>query len=252
MKKKLINLIIVLFLIIILLAPTGYSKQNSINTEIGDGIYNNEETQVEDLALELKENAKTGKIILIVILLFFITCVVLFFIVMNKAKHKNIISKIFVLLIIGIAFYKTYNGAFEQINLGITNGALFLGLSWGSIIAVWQKHFINTVEIYFGSCIAGWLGSFVIACLEFGSIPFESSMRIAVLIGLGISAISTIFSEGEPFSFDSDNYEDYTSGTTPTTHKKIRATTINYGKGLSETTYRDEDGNKTTIEHWKF
>ena len=34
--------------------------------------------------------------------------------------------------------------------------------------------------------------------------------------------------------------------------KRISATTINYGSHYSTTEYTDEDGNKTTVDHWKF
>lgn len=34
--------------------------------------------------------------------------------------------------------------------------------------------------------------------------------------------------------------------------RKIRATTFNWSENWSTTTYRDEDGNETKIDHWKF
>ena len=35
-------------------------------------------------------------------------------------------------------------------------------------------------------------------------------------------------------------------------NKRITATTYNWSDNLSTTTYRDEDGNETKIDHWKF
>lgn len=196
----------------------------------------------------------TTKLIMIMIMLLVIwgLFIALFFFITNKVKHKKIISKIIVFIILGISFYKIYTGVFEKIELGIFSGALFLGLTWGAIWAVWQKHIFNTIQILLLCCVIGWLFSFIIACFEFADIPFTTSMRTVSLIGIVLSAISTIFSSGQLFSLDSSNYENYiVEDSTPKVNKKIRATTYDYGL-FKETTYKDEDGNKTTVEHWKF
>ena len=120
-------------------------------------------------------------------ILVWVAIIAFFFFITNKLKYKTIISKIIVLAIIIFEFYKIFNGSLEQFNLGILNGAVILGLTWGTIFAVHSTHIFNTLEIYFICCLFGWLFSFGLGCLEFGNIPFEQSMRTATLIGLGIS-----------------------------------------------------------------
>lgn len=189
---------------------------------------------------------------IILVILVWIAIIAFFFFITNKLKYKTIISKIIVLAIIILAFYKIFNGSLEQINLGILNGAVILGFTWGTIFAVHFTHFFNTLEIYIFCCLAGWIFSFGLGCLEFGNIPFEQSMRTATLIGLGISAISAIFSGGQLFSL-ANEYEPLVSndGTT-SNNRNITATTFRWSKNYSTTTYRDEKGNETKIDHWKF
>ena len=185
-------------------------------------------------------------------ILVWVAIIVFFFFITNKLKYKTIISKIIVLAIIIFEFYKIFNGSLEQFNLGILNGVVILGLTWGTIFAVHSTHIFNTLEIYFICCLFGWLFSFGLGCLEFGNIPFEQSMRTATLIGLGISAISAIFSGGQLFSLTNE-YEPLVSndGTT-SNNKKITATTFRWSKNYSTTTYTDEKGNETKVDHWKF
>ena len=55
---------------------------------------------------------------------------VLFFFT-NKFKYKTILSKILILIVIGIAFYSIFTQGLEHV--GIFEGAFILGLTWGLI-----------------------------------------------------------------------------------------------------------------------
>lgn len=178
---------------------------------------------------------------------------VLFFFT-NKFKYKTILSKMLILIVIGIAFYSIFTKGLEHV--GIFEGAFILGLTWGLIFAVHSDYIMRAIGTICITCLAGLVISFIIACLEFANIPFDSSIRIAALIGLGLSAVSTLFSSGEFFSFV--NYEDNGSSSLSTTsdnkkkNRKITAETFHWGDHLSTTTLRDEDGNETKIDHWKW
>lgn len=192
---------------------------------------------------------------IIISILIWIAIIAVFYFFTNKFKYKNIFSKILILAIIGFSFYKIFTDGFT--NLGIIKGAFILGLTWGLIFAVHCEYILKFISTFFITCIAGWVISFIIGCLEFANIPFESSMKIAALIGLGISAISAIFSSGEFFSFV--NYDDYYSDNSSFSNnkeikkdRKITAETFHFGDHLSTTTFRDEDGNETKIDHWKW
>lgn len=189
---------------------------------------------------------------IIIGILGFVLIVGLFFFLTNKFKYKNIASKILVLIIIGVAFYRIFTNGFN--NLGILNGAVILGLTWGLIFAVHTEYIIRSLGCILFAGIAGWIVSFIIACLEFANIPFDTSMRIAALIGLGLSAISTIFSSGEFFSFTNDDYTNSLDNITEDRKKdrKLTVETFHWGRHLSTTTLRDENGNETKIDHWKW
>lgn len=75
--------------------------------------------------------------VIVGILIWVLIIGVLFFFT-NKFKYKNIFSKILILVVVGISFYKIFTEGFH--NLGIINGAIILGLTWGLIFAG-LKHF---------------------------------------------------------------------------------------------------------------
>lgn len=188
---------------------------------------------------------------ILIFLVLWILILVLFYFITNKTKYKSIISKIIMLTIIGIAFYNIFTKGFEKGQIGIFKGTMILGTTWGLIFAVHAKHIFNTIELIFLACLVSWLVSFGIACLEFANIPFETTIKNVALVGLGLSAISTLLGAGEFFSFSKDDYEDYFDAEhNEKTHKKIRAETFHWGKNLSTTTYKDDKGNKVEIDHW--
>ena len=189
--------------------------------------------------------------VIVGILIWVLIIGVLFFFT-NKFKYKNIFSKILILVVVGISFYKIFTEGFH--NLGIINGAIILGLTWGLIFAVHTEYIIKSLGCLLFTCIAGWVVSFIIACLEFANIPFDTSIRTAALIGLGLSAISTLFSSGEFFPFVNDDYTNSLDNISENKKKdrKITAETFHWGNHLSTTTLRDEDGNETKIDHWKW
>ena len=188
-------------------------------------------------------------------ILIWIAIIAVFYFFTNKFKYNGIFSKIIILAIIAFSFYMIFTNGFTH--LGIIKGAFILGLTWGLIFAVHCEYILRFFSTLVITCLAGWLVSFILGCLEFANIPFESSIKVAALIGLGISAISAIFSSGEFFSFvDYDNYfSDSNSSSSDNETKKdrkITAETFHFGKHLSTTTYRDEDGNETKVDHWNW
>ena len=71
------------------------------------------------------------------------------------------------------------------------------------------------------------------------------------VLGISFLLVMIPYSFIKWFSFDG-----YLGNGTGTIHipkeKRVRATTIEFGGGFSQTTYKDDDGNVTKVDHLKF
>ena len=108
------------------------------------------------------------------------------------------------------------------------------------IYKITKYEYDTPILILFISYIVSYFVSIIIAGESVGT-----SLILCIFI-VGIKGLPIILGS------DSGTVSKNVTTAPPQKNKKVTATTINYGSHLSTTEYEDEDGNRTTVEHWKF
>ncbi len=179
---------------------------------------------------------------------------------MSKRNKKSKLPKIIMGVILGL--FNTFLYAFiikwicdanakhvfdkvVFVTLFVIFGVMIIGLIEMFLIKMPMAHFIekkyndNDSEESIRESIGNWS---LLPPILLGHFVFKSIIGTNLILN-----ILMIFS-----AFGMTYAVEFMGGNGERKHKKVTATTINYGSHLSTTKYKDEDGNSTTVEHWKF
>lgn len=170
----------------------------------------------------------------------------------GKKKGINIPK---MLLQLGIVIYFIGICYFKPQHNSMVNASMLIAGTIALIFICFSHDIFETIRAIFLGIIFGFCSSFIVGISSIFSDDVNGVFNNFSLILLCVAGFTSLFSSGEYLSTNFYKFKQFTDNNNSGTEKKkkkVTATTFNWSKNYSTTTYRDQDGNETEVDHWKF